>query len=479
MVQHDRRTPHHHAISHGRSAYWATTKRLASLGMVGCLFGVSLAGCSTSKSLKHHLFGPTTHTPTALNSGIVVADEPQAALVGRDVLARGGNAADAAAATAFALSVTLPSRASLGGGGACIVARPGQPAESISFLPTSGSAPNGDRPASVPMLPRGLFLLQLRYGSVQFADTLAPAITLGQQGITVSRTLARDLAALKGPLLSNPGIKALFGKGEDGTILGEGDLFTQPQLTSFLSRLKLVGVGDLYTGALSNVFVEQANKAGAALTRADLRASLPLESAALELSSGNYHLSFLAPPADGGIGSATAFTHSFIPAQNAVSAWRRTGLNTLQDAQSFSISGQRDTQNLPPLPASTSFVVRDGTGLLVGCALTNNNLFGTGRLAGSTGVLLAAAPRHYPRPLLSAAIIRAPQEKIEAVLAASGQNDAAQAVTDGLRAITQKRPPITSTGTGLLNSIHCDNGICHGTASPQGNGLTAQTPAQP
>lgn len=470
MVKHDSQPPHRPCLSDRPAPRWA--RRFGLLASLS-LLSTSLVACSGGKSLKHHLFGPTT--PTAkTNTGIVVADEPQAALIGRDVLARGGNAADAATATAFALSVTLPSRASLGGGGACLVSRPGQPAESISFMPVDGTGPGGDRPAAVPMMARGLFLLNLRYGSVQLGDTIDPAITLGQQGITVSRQLAEDIAAVKGPLFSNEEMKALFSKNGTDIAMGEGDQLTQPRLTSFLSRLKLVGVGDLYTGALSDVFVTQANKAGAALTRDDLRRSLPGQTSALHFSSGPYRLSFLAPPADGGLGSAVAFRQN-LRAENVISAWRHSGLKTLQEGQVFMASGRSDATGLPPLPASTSFVVRDEHGLSVGCVLTENNLFGTGRLAGSTGVILAGAPRYYPRPLLSAAIIDSPRKRVQAVFAASGQNDAAQAVADALRQLTQGQTVSASTGTGQLNSIICSGNHCAGQAAPNGKGLSAQT----
>ena len=87
------------------------------------LFGA--AGCDT---LKQNLLssGPAVGTPGYVAGflGGVVADEPRAALVGRDVLSAGGNAADAAVAVAFAMAVTLPSRAGLGGGGVCVAYDP-------------------------------------------------------------------------------------------------------------------------------------------------------------------------------------------------------------------------------------------------------------------------------------------------------------------------------------------------------------------
>src|SRR5690349_7768473 len=78
-----------------------------------------LAGCDTISSAGESVFGASTGpgTPGYVSGflGGVAADEPEAALVGREVLSAGGTAADAAAAIGLAMSVTLPSRAGLGG----------------------------------------------------------------------------------------------------------------------------------------------------------------------------------------------------------------------------------------------------------------------------------------------------------------------------------------------------------------------------
>src|SRR5690606_25244293 len=93
---------------------------------------------------------------------IVVADEPQAAAIGRDILAQGGNAVDAATAMALAMAVTLPSRASLGGGGMCLVhdAETGD-VRALDFLPR----PGGDGRVGVPTMLRGLYALHGAYGA--------------------------------------------------------------------------------------------------------------------------------------------------------------------------------------------------------------------------------------------------------------------------------------------------------------------------
>ena len=153
-------------------------------------------GAAPSRSLGSDFLGgsPAEGTPGHVSGflGGVVADEPRAALVAREVLSRGGNAADAAVALGFALAVTLPSRAGLGGGGACLAYSPaansvnGGVPEAIAVHAAGARARRGGRrtgPAAVPMLARGLFALHARYGRRPFETLIAPAEQMARFGV--------------------------------------------------------------------------------------------------------------------------------------------------------------------------------------------------------------------------------------------------------------------------------------------------------
>ncbi len=451
-----------------------------------------LAGCGSVQKVRTLVAGP----PSPYLSGYigkVVADEPVAALTGREVLARGGNAADAAAAVGMALAVTLPSRASLGGGGACLAYRAGSAApDAFLFTPVPGTgAPGaGGRPASVPMTARGLFLMQARYGSVSFDDVAKPAARLARSGITVSRALADDLAAVSGPLLADPLAASIFG--HDGTTIGAGDQLLQPDLAGSLDRIALAGVGDLYTGLLSQDYVDGGAAAGAGLSRTDLREAVPAQSRPLVVQAGRDSVAFLPPPADGGLGAAAAFRAAEAGgsagalAQGTVAAWRAAHPGQVNNgdyaAEAQALLDQPgDGGTLRRLPASTSFVVIDRHGGAVACALTMDNLFGTGRIAGRTGIVLGASPARVPTPLLAAAIAWNPGAgSVRAVVAGSGQNQAADAVAQATANVLHGAPASPVTETGRVNAISCPNGpddraSCTATADPRGDGLATRS----
>ena len=418
-----------------------------------------LAACSTIADVKEVFLGDDSdssapHRITGFIGG-VASDEPTAAVAGREVLALGGNAADAAVAVGLTLAVTYPSRASLGAGGACLAYSPARTGagegvpEAIVFTPVAPTTVGGrtDRPAAVPMLARGLFALHARYGRRPFETLIAPAEQLARFGTPVSRAFERDLQLVSGPLLADPAARAVFAP--KGAPLAEGATLVQGDLGGTLAQLRVAGVGDLYQGALAQTFVLASNAAGGGLAPANLRAALPHLDAPIFIQAGNDRIAFLPPPADGGLAAAAAFQvlgnapSDLAGAQAralAVAArWRAGGVKVPALLANPPSGGGA----LPSLPASTSFATLDRDGNAVVCALTMDNLFGTGRIAAGTGIVLAASPVASTPPLLAAGIAWNPNLRaFRAAVGGSGQEGAPLAVAAGLSNALRSGEPI-------------------------------------
>lgn len=446
----------------------------------------ALAGCGGG--------GNGTAKPRAVAApflGAVVSPEPLAGQVAREILAEGGNAADAATALGFALAVSLPSRAGLGGGGACLAYDPspkapggGRP-EAILFLPAApkGGA-GGDRPAAVPMLARGLYLLHARYGRLPIQQLVGVAQKMARLGIHVSPELAADIAAVAGPLLADPAARAVFAS-PTGAPLTAGEGLFQPDLADTLSQLRLNGLLDFYQGALARRLAQAALEAGGGLTAADLAASVPSFAQPIEVRAGFNRVSFLPAPADGGLAAAAAFTElRQNPADLAQAAARALAVAARWRAGGVSGAAVLAEKNLPPatlppLPASTAFATLDSSGDAVACAVTMNNLFGTGRIAPGTGILLAAAPTARPAPLLSAAIAwNNNVHAFRAAVAGSGQNEAAMATALGMEGALRSKQlePMQVQSPGAAGVISCGRFLpgnaatCRAETIPAGNG---------
>jgi gamma-glutamyltranspeptidase/glutathione hydrolase len=454
-----------------------------------------VSGCDSISNVTNKVFGssnPPEGQPGHVQGflGGVAADEPRAALIARDVLSQGGNATDAAVALGFALSVTLPSRAGLGGGGGCVAFAPGAKSvnagvpEAVLFTPAAAAGgPNADRPAAAPLLARGLYLLHARYGHLPFESLIVPAEQMARFGAPVSRALAQDLAVVGGPLLADPTAAVIFGHG--GTPLTEGQSMVQPALASTLAQLRTVGVGDFYQGVLARRIVEASVAAGGPLTLADLRDALPRLAPPIAIGYRNDKLAFLPPPADGGLAAAAAFqalqhdpsaqAAAQARANAVIARWRTGGGNPTS-----LLAADLPAGDLPPLPASTSFITIDHDGNAVACALTMDNLFGTGRVLADTGLLLAASPAAVPPPELAAAIAwNDHTHAFRAAVAGSGQEAAGTAVAvalyNTLRTGQAMAAPVPDPGRANVGA--CSQYLPDGEAScrwatdPRGAGL--------
>jgi gamma-glutamyltranspeptidase / glutathione hydrolase len=459
--------------------------------MAGLL--LALNACSAGNSVGNLLFGSGAPTGSEVIPGFigaVVADEPNAALAGREVLAHGGNAADAATALAFALTATYPSRAGLGGGGACMVYKPGnngtQIPDALVFPPPAPQGPlQGDRPAAVPLMARGLFALQARYGTLPIEQLVAPGERFARVGVSVSRAFASDLAAVGPALLGDPTARAVFGQ-PNGQVLADGMLMVQPDLGATLAQIRVSGIGDLYQGAMAQRLVQGSAQAGGPFTLDDLRRTVPRLMNPILVQAGRDQLALPPPPADGGLATAVAFemlarnpgnVQGALNASVAAVAQLRTQGGNYQTLLTNPPSGGAA---LPALGASTGFVVLDRNGMAVSCALTMNNLFGTGRIAAGTGILLAASPAATPPPLLAPGIVfNRNLAAFRAEAASSGQAGAglaeAVALANTLRSPVPMPAPVPDPGRS--NVISCSRylpsaaGSCGWAVDPRVPGL--------
>lgn len=364
--------------------------------------------------------------------GGLAVDEPIAALIGRDILTSGGSAADAATAISFALSVTYPSAVSIGGGGVCIVndSRLGL-SEVIDFIPPAGTGGRGDRPSAIPTLPRGMAALHARYGRLPWRSVVSPSERLARLGFQVSRAFAKELARAADPLYREPSVRAVFAP--NGRLLGEGQKLIQPDLAGTLGQIRAGGAGVVYSGRLARRILEGVHEAGGTLSYEELNSYTPELRLPIIVPYGDDEMHFAPPPAAAGpmlanmwrllvesdfyadaseqerahilaevmkrAGAdrknwiAPGFTTS-IPLEEVVAPNRVRGLMAGYDANRATPGRELDPKGrqLVEVISGTGFVVLDSGGMSVACNLSLYNPFGTGRIAGDTGILLAAAP---------------------------------------------------------------------------------------
>ena len=205
--------------------------------------------------------------------GMVVAEHPLAVSAGLSVLEQGGNAADAAIATALALAVVYPQAGNLGGGGFAVwVPHSGEPTSldfrevaprSVSaalYLDERGEVIEGRSDTTqlavgVPGTPAGLWALFERHGSgkLSFAQLCEPARRLAEEGFFVDAYLPIDLDEEREKLLRDPAAGAAFFP--EGRALGEGVRWLQPALARTLTAYGREGPAAIYEGALGAAIV--------------------------------------------------------------------------------------------------------------------------------------------------------------------------------------------------------------------------------
>jgi gamma-glutamyltranspeptidase/glutathione hydrolase len=214
------------------------------------------------------------------DNGMVSTAFPDATKAGIKILKQGGNAVDAAVASAFALGVCEPQASGLGGQTMMLINIAGQ----VIAIDGSSRAPSlahesaiykfdksfGYRATTVPSTPAALWYVHDRYGKLDWKKILKPAIKIAEQGYRITK-LQHDLQVrelenfLK--VESRSGVKYFFKNGEPYPV---GEIFKQPDLAGVLKTLSEKGIEDFYTGQIAKQIDADMRKNGGLLHYDDL-----------------------------------------------------------------------------------------------------------------------------------------------------------------------------------------------------------------
>lgn len=266
------------------------------------------------------LFAPSSAEARSVTvrarQGLVVSQNHLASEVGARVLREGGNAMDAAVATAFALAVTHPTAGNIGGGG-FLVFRPaaGDPvAYDFREMAPAAATPEmwledgeysferhhlSHRAVGVPGTVAGLRLAWEQRGSLPWGRLVRPAVELARNGFPVSHGLAASLARVLDRMQKYPASVAQFSK--DGVPYEPGEILRQTDLADSLERILENGAAGFYAGRTADLLVAEMEAGDGLITHEDLAA---YEAKVREPIRGEYRgheIISMPPPSSGGV----------------------------------------------------------------------------------------------------------------------------------------------------------------------------------
>ena len=375
--------------------------------------------------------------------GAVATAHPLATEAGTGILKAGGNAVDAAIAVSLALSVVEPWSSGIGGGAFMVVRMDGKTrtwdmretapaAATRSMFVKNGRVVRGlstrsALAAGVPGLIRGLASVHRTYGRLPFRQLVAPALKLARDGFPVSARLHEVLAAAKEGL--NGEAKKIFLR-PDGSVPTVGSRLKQPDLARTLQRIGETRGEDFYTGDVAKELVRSVRASGGIWTLPDLQNYRAKERPPVIGQFRGYEIHSMGPPSSGGLlllqllgvrekvnsgrmPGEPGYAHEMAESTKRAFARRATGLGdpdyTKVDHEAFVAdrlikvlaAEVKAAKKATPAASLGHVVVRPNertdtshfgillaNGDAVACTQTINLRFGSGLVAGTTGVVL-------------------------------------------------------------------------------------------
>jgi gamma-glutamyltranspeptidase/glutathione hydrolase len=388
---------------------------------------------------------PAGLPPAVAHKGAIASAYPLATEAGQEILAKGGNAFDAAVAVSAALAVVEPSSSGLGGGGFYLLHRQDDGFETMldarekapgaatrdMYLdkagnPIDNASTAGSLAAGIPGEPAAFEYLAVKFGKLPLKESLQPAIRLARGGFPLYERLQGGLRFKREAILQSPDAAKVF-LTADGAVPELGFVIKQPDLANTLEAIAAQGAKGFYSGRVAEDLVRGVRATGGIWTAADLAAYKVIERKPLV---GSYHgarIVSASPPSSGGIAVVDALNilsgfdlHSVDSATRkhlVIEAMRRAYRDRAQylgdpDFVSMPLklltspdyaAGQRasirtdkamPSELLPGIASppvgmqTTHFSVLDSAGNRVAATISINLFFGTGYMPPKTGVLL-------------------------------------------------------------------------------------------
>jgi gamma-glutamyltranspeptidase/glutathione hydrolase len=409
---------------------------LRILGVFGLILAITAAPAASAKD----------RIATAIaHKGAIASAYPLASQAGQEILAKGGNAFDAAVAVSAALAVVEPSSSGLGGGGFYLLHRqddgfetmldarekaPGAASRDM-YLDSAGNpienaSTAGSLAAGIPGEPAAFEYLALKFGKLPLKESLQPAIRLARNGFPLYARLQGGLRYKRDAMARSPDAAKVF-LTADGAVPELGFIIKQPDLANTLEAIAAQGAKGFYTGRVAEDLVRGVRDTGGIWTLADLAAYKVIERKPLV---GNYHgarIVSASPPSSGGIAVVDALNilsgfdlhgvDSVTRKHLVIEAMRRAyrdraqylgdpdfvamplKLLTSPDYAAGQRASIRTDKAMPSdmLPGigsppvgmqTTHFSVLDAAGNRVAGTISINLFFGTGYIPPKTGVLL-------------------------------------------------------------------------------------------
>lgn len=251
-------------------------------------------------------------------NGMVVSDHYLASEVGVEILKKGGNAIDAAVATAFALAVTHPEAGNIGGGGFIVFHKENGEVTTFDFRekaplaasPTMFLDENGKikdnsnhqglLSVGVPGTVAGLYQAHQKYGKLSWSELVKPSVELAKKGFTMSWGLYRAALRMTDRDPSEDIMQNFF-KGDDGEVVKPGNTWKQPALAKTLKEIQKHGRDGFYKGWVAEEIEAYMKANGGIITQEDLAKYEAVERNPVTTTFNEFEIFSMPPPSSGGV----------------------------------------------------------------------------------------------------------------------------------------------------------------------------------